>query len=209
MATDPKKIAQEFCLRNACVTHFFESISAVTENRCSGKAWCVAHKTHCTIPVVSADVLCAGFPCAPYSKARPQRHQTGRLDAGVQILQKALAKIYQSARNSWERFKFVCDLGSEGSELHLLPSWAAHAEFKVLLDLLSDVRRSRPRSLVLENVTGLRQGDGGDCSPLEMLTRDLEAMEYAACSLELDMSTFHPLTRQRILVLGHFCKRCS
>eukprot|EP00971_Amphidinium_carterae_P347571 6489631-Amphidinium_carterae.2 len=173
LGTEPKKSAQEFCLRNVNVTHLFDSISTVTANR-GGKAWCAVHKTLCIVPDVSIDLLCAGFPCAPYSKARAHRYEAGRWESGVQ---KALANEFQSTQNSW----------------------AAHGEFGVLLNLLTDVRRSRPRSLVLENVLGLRSAVGGDRSPLDMLISELESMDYSCCALDLDLATFHPVVRQRIL----------
>eukprot|EP00971_Amphidinium_carterae_P049095 967439-Amphidinium_carterae.1 len=85
MTVDPKPSAKKFVLKNfdpkvgPCHFDSIENLLNMPAIHCH----CARHDRQCQVPGFGPadvqDVLVAGFPCAPYSGARPKRHSEKRL----------------------------------------------------------------------------------------------------------------------------------
>ena len=72
-----------------------------------------------------------------------------------------------------------------------------------MMDLMKYLDKTKPRSLVLENVCGLATKDAdSDKSPLDYVMDTLSDMGYHAQAVFLDLQTFHMVVRRRLAV-GH------
>ena len=80
--------------------------------------------------------------------------------------------------------------------------WSKHAETKVLFQSLQLISHRSPRMGILENVLGLRAALPGEKSPLEMVIKRLEALQYSVAFVESDLSLFHKVSRRRTSLLG-------
>ena len=66
---------------------------------------------------------------------------------------------------------------------------------------LAWIRKARPRTGIIENVTGL---DGpaapGQLNPLQFITKELQSMEYFTLVMHLDLGELHQCTRRRTVM---------
>ena len=77
-------------------------------------------------------------------------------------------------------------------------SWTTHPEVSVLYQLLKFVKIAKPLCVILENVAGLRTRDrNSDMSPLEMIEGEMTEMKYSCQAVEIDVATWHAVTRKR------------
>ena len=71
---DPKKASQVYVMQNGLSPlHFHKTMK---EAAGPDVAHCVLHKRACPTPKPDADVWVCGFPCAPWSAQRSDRHST-------------------------------------------------------------------------------------------------------------------------------------
>ena len=78
-----KPIAETFMAANCSAEHRFGSVEQITQALVTGSTLpCKRHNQHCSVPSDCPDIVVAGFPCAPYSTQRPQRHRQGRCSEG-------------------------------------------------------------------------------------------------------------------------------
>eukprot|EP00971_Amphidinium_carterae_P264239 5241927-Amphidinium_carterae.3 len=84
VACDPKKSAVAFMMRNVPAPDSMHIFKRVEDLLGSETAWCQKHQHSCDVPRrSSADIVCAGFPCAPYSAQRAARYSE---DGGCNLL---------------------------------------------------------------------------------------------------------------------------
>ena len=213
-ATDPKRAAKQFLKDFTQPQHVFDTIQAVHDSDGSPIP-CFTHGKDCVVPGQPCDLLVAGFPCAPYSGARPTRHSAGSafgLFLSLSLSQEALCVCpsfcQTPAKTRWEMSSGSprsCFRASGVKYIstfwHLAPShsrWAGHPETAVLFALLRWVKKARPSALVLENVVGLRCCDSNSQkSAYDMIRESLGEMGYEMDAADIDAGICLPLTRRR------------
>ena len=72
---DRKTSSQRYLIANDSSEHHCSEIDALHTALSNKDAefWCLKHKRMCSLSA-SPDLVCAGFPCAPFSRQRPGRH---------------------------------------------------------------------------------------------------------------------------------------
>ena len=81
-------------------------------------------------------------------------------------------------------------------------SWVAHDGVKTLMSTLSWIKRSAPRSGLLENVLGLdiassQVGSENTKTPLAFILDELDQCGYSAFVMHLDLAEVHECSRKR------------
>eukprot|EP00971_Amphidinium_carterae_P114624 2270909-Amphidinium_carterae.2 len=85
----------------------------------------------------------------------------------------------------------------------LLRSWQRHRDAHVLQKVLRVIGRTLPATVLLENVAGLKLVDAGsDISPLKLVQDTLLELGYSSKAIDLDMCTWHQVTRKRVYILA-------
>ena len=91
-AAEIKPSAHTFCKRNSLLAeHHFEDVRSLVAH---GSGKCIKHG-HCKMPTEKADLSVMGFPCQPYSGARPGSHDPDNVTEHVsfQYAQEAIRYI--------------------------------------------------------------------------------------------------------------------
>ena len=71
-----------------------------------------------------------------------------------------------------------------------------------MMTSLQLLRELRPKSRVLENVTGLREAHSSDGkSPLSYITEQLEQMDYKCGVIDVDLGSWMTASRKRIALV--------
>ena len=79
----------------------------------------------------------------------------------------------------------------------LLCSWQKHPQVGAMWSCLRHVARYRPLAGLWENVIGLTKAKQGELSPLEVVYKEMESMQYCCTHIVLNLSAFHTITRER------------
>ena len=90
----------------------------------------------------------------------------------------------------------LCILGSSA-----LARWVLHKDFQVFQDVIAYIKAARPRSGLLENVTGMaaKSGLGEDVTPMEFIKEQLKEANYFVDVVFINNSLFVDVTRQRCI----------
>eukprot|EP00971_Amphidinium_carterae_P193039 3830870-Amphidinium_carterae.2 len=185
-AIDPKVHAQQFMQANTRPGHIYKHVGDVNQALASDSpAWCCLHKSMCPVAgghsgAAQPKILLCGFPCAPYSSQRGDRHVTqcwGTMTTATQ------------SRS--------CFRGRGLVHHPAVPQrWTSHPLAGVMdecVQLAVNVDAG-----IFENVIGFTHvPTNHTSSPLEILKARLEAKAFHVKEVILCNSAFAPCVRRR------------
>eukprot|EP00971_Amphidinium_carterae_P073611 1455615-Amphidinium_carterae.2 len=173
VACDKKVAAQKYLIENNCSEHVFANLDDLHAGLTSEghTAYCKKHRQQCCVPG-DPHLVCAGFPCAPFSRQRPGRCSTHRCWSTLSVTASYL-------------------------KMSLPKHWQNHSESAAMWSTLRYVRAAQPIGGCLENVLGLDLSSETEASPLAVVVSELTEMGYATESVTINLDTFSTMVRPR------------